>query len=159
MTKDFKCISVEALVDLRRIIAAVDKQCAFKNQITPMFMYGDHHRAVFQCSIEYNQRDIKSQIQGLDKLNTLMEYVHDDASDKWRLPTGRTLTRRWHTKKLLDNSYAAHMEITEENILDSTLSEAEGDGGFSFSIGWKALNIGYSQRTNAKIGVLVGFYP
>ena len=88
-----------------------------------------------------------------------MEYVHDEASDKWRLPTGRTFTRRWHTKKLPDDGHAAHMEIIEENILDSTLSEPEGDGGFSFSIGWKAFNIGYSQRTHAKIGVLVGFYP
>ena len=157
---EFKFIAEDALIGLRKIIAEVDKRCAPKSQVVPMFLYGDHRRALFQCSLEYDYRDIDSQILALRKLGALMEYVSNEAGNKWGLPTGRTFTRRWHKHKAPgDDHYTAQMETIEENVLDSTLSEPEGPGGFSFSINIPPIgSIAYNQRAKPTIGVLVGYY-
>ena len=50
------------------------------------------------------------------------------------------------------------MDTIEENVLDSTLSEPEGPGGFSFSLNIPSIgSIAYNQGTKPKIGVLVGY--
>lgn len=110
----------------------------------------------FLCSVEYDPKDVGSQIRALDRLKALAEYmagVKEEGEGEWKLPVGWRETAKFHQAP--DKSYHLHVRTT--SIMESSLSVPEGPGGFSFDLRAGLLKLGYAARDKPTISLLVSY--
>ena len=159
---DFKYRAPEALEKLRAIIDAVEKRHPRSPSILPSFLsltYGGyedqwHHAyASFMCSVEYKQKDVDSQLRALEALKHLSEHISAN-EEGWDLPTGsKSVRREWHKAPGPDGAY--HLQVTENSIMDSSVSEHGKGGAVSINLGVGPLQMNYTGPQQSWIGLLV----
>lgn len=132
-------MAAESLKELRDIISTVDRQSPSKHDIIITFLYSDYLEVIFQCIVEFGHRNVDQQIRALQKLGDLADHIHKH--DVWFLHRGK------RTIKTGDRI------ISDDRIIDLSLSKTGDGGGFVFSV--PKLGISFSQSSKSRAGILV----